>query len=68
MFGFCFVIQYFMFFNFCNHLDGEERAGCFTLIVFLMSCDCKCSAALPHGTMGWSEVCVVFHDQTHMLF
>ena len=23
---------------FCNHLDGEERAGCFTLFVFLVSC------------------------------
>ena len=21
-------------------LDGEERAGCFTLIVLLISCDC----------------------------
>ena len=26
--------------QFCNHLDGEERAGWFTLIVFFMSCDC----------------------------
>ena len=22
-----------------NHLDGEERSGCFTLIVIVMSCD-----------------------------
>ena len=28
------------YFYFCNHLDGEARAGCFTLIVFLMHCDC----------------------------
>ena len=41
---------------FCNHLDGKERAGCFTLIVFLMSCDCKCSVALPRGAVGWSAV------------
>ena len=27
-------------FCFCNHLDEEERAGCFTLIVFPLSCDC----------------------------
>ena len=40
VFGLCFVIQYFMSFQCCNHLDGEERAGCFTLIVFLMSWDC----------------------------
>ena len=26
-------------FEFCNHLDEEERAGCFALIIFLMSCD-----------------------------
>ena len=23
----------------CNHLDCEEKAGCFTLITFLMFCD-----------------------------
>ena len=36
-----------------------ERAGCFTLFVFLMSCDCYCSVALPHGAVGWSVVCEV---------
>ena len=25
---------------FFNHLNGEERADSFTLIVFLVSCDC----------------------------
>ena len=25
---------------FCNPLDGEERADCFTFIAFLMSCKC----------------------------
>ena len=26
----CFVVSYFMsILVFCNHLDGEERAGCF---------------------------------------
>ena len=54
MFGPCFVIKYFVF---CNHLDGEEKAGCFTLSVFLVSCDSKCSVALPHGVMGYSAVC-----------
>ena len=34
-----------------------SEPGCFTLIVFLMSCDCKCSVALPHGAVGWSAVC-----------
>ena len=56
MFGPCFVIQYFMPFLFCNHLDGERRVGCFTLIAFLISCGCKCSVALPHCTMGWFAV------------
>ena len=25
----------------------EERAGCFTSIVFMMSCNCLCSVAVP---------------------
>ena len=40
VFGPCFVIiQFFVSVKFCNHLDGEERAGVFALTVFLMSCD-----------------------------
>ena len=35
----------------------RERAGCFTLIVVLMSCQCWCSVVLPHCAMGWSAVC-----------
>ena len=35
-----------------NHRDGEERAGCFALIVFLMSCDNQCSVALPRAVVG----------------
>ena len=31
----CFDIQYFVSFLFCNRLDGEEKADCFTLNVFL---------------------------------
>ena len=30
VFGPYFVIQYYMSFLCCNHLDGEERAGCIT--------------------------------------
>ena len=44
-------------FNVCNHLDGEERAGCFTFSFFLISCDCLCSVALPRGALGWSAYC-----------
>ena len=54
-------------FQFCNHLDGEERAGRLTLLVFLVSCDC--SQALTHGAMGWSVVtyCAIL-DHTRLLF
>ena len=34
---------------------------------FLISCDCKCSVALPHDAVGWSAVCVC-GDHTHLLF
>ena len=51
----------------CNHLDGEERAGCFAWFVFLVSRDC--CMALPRGAMGLSAVSdVVFPDHTHLLF
>ena len=57
MFGHCFVIQYSVLVLFCNHLDGEERAGCFALTVCLMSCDNQSSVALPHDALGLSAVC-----------
>ena len=43
--------------SFFNHLEEEEKAGCFAIIVSQVSCYCKCSVALPHGAMGWSAVC-----------
>ena len=56
MFGPCFVIiQYLMC---CNHLGvEEERAGCFILLVFPMSCDCCDSVVLVHDAMGLYAVC-----------
>ena len=36
-------------------LDGEGRAGCFALFVFLVSRDC--CVALTHDAMGLSAVC-----------
>ena len=44
-------------FWFCNHLDWKQRAGYFTLTLILMSCDCKCSVALPYGASNWPAVC-----------
>ena len=38
-----------------THLDGEERAVCFTLFVFFMACDCY--VALAHGDVGWAVEC-----------
>ena len=43
-------------FKLCNHLEEDDRAGCFALIVLRMSCYCKCSASLPHDAVGWSAV------------
>ena len=52
-----------------------ERANCFTLTVFPMSCDSvlwlsltvrQCSIALSQSTMGWSAVCDCdIPDHTH---
>ena len=53
--------------TFYNHLADEERAGCFILIVVLLSCSCSCYVSLPYGAMGWSLVChcckFVFYGQ-----
>ena len=39
-----------------NHLAEEERAGCFILIVFLLSCGCLRSVSLPRGAVGKSVI------------
>ena len=36
-------------YSFCGHLDGDEKAACFTLIVFLVSCVCYSSVTLHHS-------------------
>ena len=41
-------------FYFCNHIDVEERAGCFAWLVFLVSSDC--CVGLLRGAMGLSVV------------
>ena len=52
--GFVFVLLYITLypFNVCNHLEEEEKAGCFVVFVFQMYCYHKYSAALPHGAVG----------------
>ena len=56
--------------KFCNHLEEEENAGCFAIIVLQMYCYYECSVTLPlpDGAMDWSAICdVVFPDYTHLL-
>ena len=46
MFVLCVVVQYLVYFLVLHLMVKErakERAGCFTSIVFLMSCGCLCS-------------------------
>ena len=40
---------------FHNHLAEEERAGRFTLNVFLLFCGCLCYVSLPCGAMGCKQ-------------
>ena len=35
----------------------EERASCFPLNVFLLSCGCLCSVSLLHGGVSWFVIC-----------
>ena len=38
---------------FVNTLTRKRmNDSCFALIVFLVSCDCKCSVLLPHDAVG----------------
>ena len=46
-------MQYFVSFPVLYHLNDEEKVGCFTLFVFLISCDYKC-CVFPLGV-----VCIV---------
>ena len=67
MFGICFVVQYFLSSYFCNHLDGEDIPGCFTLTVCLVTV----SVLWPFLTVpkvGQHDEIVVFPDHTHLLF
>ena len=51
----------------CVHLDGEERACCFALFVFLVPRDC--CVALSDDAKGFLQfVFVVFPHHTHLLF
>ena len=44
----CITLRPFLF---CNHLEEEEKADCFTIIVLQMYCYYKSSVALLHGAV-----------------
>ena len=49
-----------------NHLEEEDKPGCFAVIVLQMYCYYKCSVAFPHvAVVGRQCVIVVFPDHTH---
>ena len=43
--------------SFAIILKRKRELVCFVFIVLQMSCDCKCSVALPQDAVGWSAVC-----------
>ena len=43
--------------RFAKKLEMEERTGCFTLTVYLMSYGTQCSGDCPRGAVGLSVVC-----------
>ena len=55
-------------FQFCNHLDEEERAGCFVLIVFLVIITVNIMwLFLTMPWVGLQCVILAFPDHTHFL-
>ena len=67
----CSLIRYAIpcvFSSFGNHVDGEELAGRFALLVFLVSCDCCCSETLLRGAVGWSALCDCGISKSYSLY
>ena len=58
MFGLCFALQSLVSILVLQLYAREERADCFILIVFLLSCDCKWFMFLTHIVVGWSVIVV----------
>ena len=48
----CIYLCSFYFFNILTRKRMIENDSCFVLIVFLVSCDCRCSVPLPHDAVG----------------
>ena len=59
----------FFYLILCVHSTFAKRDGIFAFIAFLISCDCYCFVALPHGAMCSSAVMIViFSDHTRLFF
>ena len=50
-------MYYFVSILVLQHLDEEEKASCFAIIVLQMYCYYKYSVALPYSAVVWSAVC-----------
>ena len=62
-------LSYFAsFLALCNHLDWEERAGCFTLSSWCLVTVTVLWLFLGVPWAGLQRVIVVFPDHTHLLF
>ena len=57
-------MHYFVSILVCSHIEEEEKAGCFAIIVLQIYCYCKCSVLW----FGLQCAIVVFPDHTHFLF
>ena len=60
---FCFAVLRVL--KFCNHLDGEERAGCFTLFSCCVVSVCILWLILMVTWVCLQCVIVEFPDRTH---
>ena len=50
-------------FKLCNHLEEEERAGCFAVIVLRMSCYCNVTDKIGHKSLYESSHLILFTKQ-----
>ena len=66
MFAPCFVVHCFVSFLVCSHLDGEERAGRFTVFVSLATI-IVLRPFLTVPSIGLQCVIVVIPDHTHLI-
>ena len=57
MFVFVLLCNTLCIFLFCNHLEEEDKAACFAIIVLQINCYYKRSVALYRGAVSWSSVC-----------